>query len=173
MKRIFSYTKLISAILVITMASGCVKPPDKKTLGQIQKENIDAGMRGISPQWKLVQSNHDERGSFYGWAYGSTHRWAASLAKSVHINTNGNIVYSEDYYYSGRVFNDFDADNIDEKVTVHFNYDTKTCAIGLISPDSALKARIPDSIQFPGGNPAEALKIADEILSGWKTSRKE
>lgn len=164
-------SKMCCLLLSLFVIGGCTKQLDRNTLEQINKKNIEAGMQSIKSDWRLVNANHDQRGSFLGWTYGPTHCWAGYSAKSIHLNTNSELVWSEDFYYSGRVFDDSETKNNRERIVIQFDYASRTCSIHPITDDKTLEARVPDSIRFQGGNTDEALKLADEILSGWKVKR--
>jgi len=161
---------LFLSLLVVV---GCTKQLDRDTLDRINKKSLEAGMQSIKSDWRLVNANHDQRGRFLRWTYGSTHRWAGYSAKSIHLNTNSEIVWSEDFYYSGRIFDGLETKNNREKIVIHFDYATRTCRVYPITDDKTLEARIPESVQIQGGSPDEVLKLADEILSLWKVNRKQ
>jgi hypothetical protein len=171
MKTFFPFATMFTALVAILTTAGCAKIPDGTTVEEIDKKSVAAGMRGISSQWRLVKSDSDERGTFLGWVYGSNHRWNRSSAKTVFLNTNAEMISSEDFYYSGRQFNDLEVQNIAERLIIHYNYSNSLCDIRLITDNEALKAQVSSSIADEGASSTEALKIADEILSQWKVKR--
>lgn len=160
-------------ILSLFVIAGCTKQLDRNTLERINKNAVEAGMQGIKSDWRLINADHDERGSFYRWTYGPEHRWAGYSAKSVHLNTNSELVWSEDFYYSGRIFEGLETQNNREMIIIRFDYAARTCAIRPLTDNKSLEARIPETLQIQGGSLEEALKLADAILSGWNVKRNQ
>ena len=160
-------------IAVLVFACGCVKRPSANVIADINSKSEMAGLRPISPNWRLAQNSHDTNGYFLAWVYGSGHRWAGSDARTVQLDTQSSMQCTEDFYYSGRRFSNFDVQNMDESLTIHFDCNKGLCAVRLITDNKSLERMVPETIQNEGGNPRDALKIADEILALWKVKRQE
>jgi hypothetical protein len=171
MKQYFSFCAAVIATLIAV--SGCVQRPDDKVLADINKQSVMAGLRPISPDWRLAKNDRNTSGTFLAWVYGSGHRWAGSGAKTVQLDARSLMEWSEDFYYSGRKFNGLELENMTESLTIHFDYVKQTCAVRLITDNKSLEEMVPVDIHRDGGNPRVALQIADNILKLWKAKRDE
>jgi hypothetical protein len=135
----------------------------QKYYAQAEKDNVarkEIGLRQIQQNWKF---SRDQYGSV-DWKVPDSH----DGGKRVHRGENGaeDILWEEDYYYSGRKFKHFKG-TIDEKLTVHYEYPTRTISLSYWGTNETYKALVKP---FEGGSTKlqEAYAVVQQITSEWK-----
>jgi hypothetical protein len=166
MNRLIQRPRFLVRLLLsvaFSLLFSCGKMPTTKPSSTLVPENDkrrEIGLRLIGPGWKLYSAQFDEE----NWEAANN----GSTAKKLNRNTNGTIVWEEDYYYSGRNFFTRKGENW-EFLAIHYDYQRTLLEVKYVGPDT----NIVSALQSLGSGAAFAQKvgIADSILKKWGMSR--
>ncbi len=168
-------------VWICLLAIGCrddggfstVPPTDTKQTNQLRRK---LHLRPIKESW-----------SFYG-RQGSEESWtdqAGAECKRVgRDQPGGAILWEEDYYYSGRTWEDPIDGTGWEMLTIHYVYGTKRFHLGYVGPNAAqtpsavdpavvsLLEGLEETVHGQAGKTNEAtLSAAEKILARWGLKR--
>jgi hypothetical protein len=134
---------------------------DKPDWNIIEQQNIfriEKGIRSISKDWY-----------FYGNEF-NAQKWKINFnkpgGKTVQFDSEGEIQYEEDYYYSGNSYTTIDGDFL-ENLIIHYAYKKDNFDIRYMGDDPDIIS-ILNEINYKKGM---MFEVADKILDKWKISR--
>jgi hypothetical protein len=119
------------------------------------------GIRQVHPSWHLYKIQFSEE----VW---TTRPMRGTELKRIHRNQDGDPVWEEDYYYSGRAFTTIDG-TIEEHLTIHYSYESDDITLKYAGQDPATEAVLA-GLPEKSSN-AQKLSAADEILKKWGMPR--
>ena len=154
--------------VTLWVSTGCSQPPpDTEKTNAIRQK---LGIRTINKDWHYCGMSYREQ----TWSSGNHGE------KKVARDAKGNILWEQDYYYSGRTFTspDPDAGTCSEMLSLCYDYSIQKFYIGIVTGEKSTEAAIESLEQLPsapfgyaGTNNLATLTVADEILESWKMSR--
>ena len=129
---------------------------------QTNQKRREIGLREIKPEWTLYRTEFGAE----DWKWGSG---ATSFCKRVQRGTNTTeIVWEEDYYYSGANYSDMDGTHW-ESMTIHYDYPKKLYFVHYLGMN-AVFVKTAEPFRTGTTNIDSAAKASESILSHWKLS---
>jgi len=124
------------------------------------QERSRLGLRLLKTNWIAYRVEDGEE----DWKMTPSEDW---LAKKTHRDSNGKLVWEEDYYYSRRTFTTEKGVNW-EMLSVQYDYQKDAIAVFYVGRDSAVESLV-DRIGI--AVPSDKLKLVDDIVKRWGISR--
>ena len=164
---------LILAMMAIPSLTGCsgggasstsyLTPAHLKRMAAENVTRASIGLREIQITWHLYSVEFNEE----NWKVVP----ADAVDKKLHRDGSGKIIWEEDYYYSGRTFIDFKGGQVDEQLTIHYDYTSSTLYIDYVGEDPAIETLV--APMRPGSAmPRKSMfSAADTVLKKWGLSR--
>jgi len=150
-------------VLVWLAVSGCgggsrSRPAPPEDTARTNRVREALGIRQIRKGW-----------TFSGRAFGAED-WASGglPCKRVQRGSDDEILWEEDYYYTGMTYTDPDGGTCWEFVTVHYDYGTKRFYLHYSGPNPRIAGRV-ESLDltdrgYAGETDEGTLQVADELL---------
>jgi hypothetical protein len=136
------------------------KTPSPKTFDE-NPERVRVGMRAVQTNW-----------FFYGAQFGADD-WKETesgyQAKRIQRDKNGNPLWEEDFYYSGKTYVDANGGTCWEHITARYDYSSKKLEMFYMGITPGLSDRFPLG-DYKASNERKLEKL-DETLKAWGLSR--
>lgn len=126
--------------------------------GQQQREQL--GLNPIGANWQLQRDEFSEQ----DWKARGTD---SSISKKVKRDSKGNLLWEEDYYYSGKTFTTFKGETVLEQLTVYYDYRTSLYKIGYIGASPIIEALVGELKSQPVTK-ENGLRVVNSVLRLWK-----
>jgi hypothetical protein len=165
---ILKTTGLLLSVVITCLLTSCERPAATSTSlsALTSSENVrrvSLGLRPVGTNWFFYNAEFGEE----NWkltpnGYG---------AKKIHRDSENNIQWEEDYYYSGRTFKTLPDNSTGwEMLTVHYDYTNSSLYLEYVGTDTAVEAIAASGTYAP--IMSNKLVIADQILKRWGQSRR-
>lgn len=163
MRRVSSWFLILTAaLLYVACNSGSNNNASmgNNTIAENQ-ERARLGLRLLGTNWCLYRAEFGEE----DWKVASSDGW---IAKKIHRDSDGKLVWEEDYYYSGRTFVSPKGQDW-EMLTVHYDYGSSAITASYIGPNPAITSLF----DRHGSGATNAQKVLDieQILKTWGIPR--
>ena len=135
----------------------------RPALSAENKEREKLGLRLVKTNWFLYSRQFGEE----NWKLDAS---AKSWAKKIHLKDNDNVLWEEDYYYSGKTFLfPPDKGETGEMLVIHYDYGPSLLEVNYVGQDPDILALMKGI--SPGSTLSNKLSVADEILKKWNIPR--
>jgi hypothetical protein len=91
---------------------------------------------------------------------------ADGLCKRVQRDANKNLLWEEDYYFSGFTYTTIDG-KCWEQITIHYDYKTKLLEATYIGPNALFQKQM-ETLKLPTKDYKAVFRVVNGILSKWK-----